>query len=133
MLKTSDFTECYVIELNWCGSMKESTVRVKITQKNVYKKYLENLKDHCIVYDYRTGFVYTYHANVIKGQHNEYTRFIYCEEFVDAYRVINYYREHALRLISMVGYSKQHAELGFDNLAAVDFGKEKINVDDYLQ
>ncbi len=132
MLKTSNFTECYVIELNWVGDMKDTTVRVKITKRNVDKKYLENLKDICIIYDERTAFTYTYPANDIKGEHEEHTRFVYCEGFVDAYRVINAYKTLALRLISMVGYSKQHAELGFDNLSSVDFGKEKINIDDYL-
>lgn len=133
MFKLSEFTGCYVIELHWVGDMKEATVRVKVTHKNVYKKYLENLKDLCILYDYRTGFVYTYQANDIKGAHNEHTKFVYCEDFVGAYRVINFYKTRALRLISMVGYGKGHAELGFDNLTSVDFGKEKINIDDYLQ
>lgn len=133
MFKPSEFTGCYVIELSWVGDMKEATVRVKVTHKNVYKKYLENLKDVFIVHDCRTGFVYLYNVNDIKGEHDEHTRFVYCEGFVDAYRVINAYKKRALRLISMVGHAMKHRELGFDNLTSVDFGKEKINIDDYLQ
>lgn len=132
MFKPSEFTECYVIEMHWVGNMDEATVRVKVTRKNVYKKYLENLKDVFIVYDSRTGFVYTYNVNDIKGVHDEHARFVYCEGFVDAYRVINAYKTRALGMISMVGYVKQNAELGFDNLTIVNFGNEKINIDDYL-
>lgn len=133
MFKPSEFAGRYVIELKWVGDMKEATVRVKVTHKNVYKKYLKNLEGLCILYDYRTVSVSAYPVNDINGEHDEHSKFIYCEEFADAYRVINYYKTQALRLISIVGYSKQHAELGFDNLGYVDFGNEKLNIDDYLQ
>lgn len=134
MFKASDFCECYVIELNWVGDMKTATVRVKITHKSINKKYLKHLKELnvCIIYDKKTGFLYTYPAKDIKGERKEYMRFIYSEKFVDAYRVINHYKTCAGRLISMVGYSKQNAELGFDNLTDVDFGNEKINIDEFL-
>lgn len=131
MFKTSDFTECYVIEMGWVGDMKDESVRVKVTQRNIYNKYLKKL-DVRIIYDNKTGFIYKYPAIDISGAHNERTRFVYCKEFVDAYRVINYYKTRALRVISMVGYVKQNAELGFDNLTSVDFGNEKISIDDYL-
>lgn len=113
--------------------MKEATVRVKVTQRDINKKYLETLRGVYIIYDDRTGFIYTYPSKTIHGENDEHVRYVYCEKFVEAYRVIDDCKTQALRLISMIRYSKQNAELGFDNLTYVDFGKEKINVDDYLQ
>lgn len=133
MLKTSDFTECYVIEFAWSGNIKEATVRVKVTQKNIYKKYLKTLSGVYIIYDDRTDFIYTYPSKTIHGENDEHVRYVYCEKFVDAYRIIDDCKTQALRLISMVKYRKQNGEMGFDNLAYVDFGNEKINIDDYLQ
>ena len=132
MFKPSEFTGCYVVEMHWVGNMKEATVRVKVTHKNVYKNYLQNLNTDCIIYNERTAFVYTYPAKDIEGENDEHVRFVYCESFVDAYRIVEYYKKDAYRLISMVRYKKQNSELGFDNLVSVDFGKEKINIDDYL-
>lgn len=133
MFKPSEFSGRYVIELHWVGDMKEATVRVKVTHKNVYKKYLNKLTRSYIVSDMGKPFPSSYPVKNIKGENNEHVRYIYCKKFVDAYRIIDYYKTYAQRLISMVSHAKQNAELGFDNLTYVNFGKEKINIDDYLQ
>ena len=64
--------------------------------------------------------------------------FLYFNTFAKAYKFIDMYKQHAERenkkLISMTpDDSKRFQELGFDNMSrTVDFGKDDINLDDYL-
>ena len=64
--------------------------------------------------------------------------FLYFENFSKAYRFITMYKNYALRenkkLISMTpDDTKRFEELGFNNMSrTVKFGKDDINLDDYL-
>ena len=64
--------------------------------------------------------------------------FLYFKNFSNAYKFIAMYKQHAERenkkLISMTpDDTKRFQELGFDNMSrTVDFGKDVINIDDYL-
>ena len=64
--------------------------------------------------------------------------FLYFKNFAKAYKFIALYKQHAERenkkLISMTtADTKRFKELGFDNISrTVDFGKDDINLDDYL-
>ena len=64
--------------------------------------------------------------------------FLFFNTFAKAYNFIALYKQHAERenkkLISMTpDDTKRFKELGFDNMSrAVDFGKDDINIDDYL-
>ena len=64
--------------------------------------------------------------------------FLYFNSFAKAYKFITMYKQHAERenkkLISMTpDDTKRFKELGFDNMSrTVDFGKDEVNLDDYL-
>lgn len=64
--------------------------------------------------------------------------FLYFNTFSKAYKFIALYKQQAERenkkLISMTpNDTKRFQELGFDNMSrTVDFGKDDINIDDYL-
>ena len=64
--------------------------------------------------------------------------FLYFNSFSKAYKFIAMYKQHAERenkkLISMTpDDTKRFKELGFDNMSrTVDFGKDEINLDEYL-
>lgn len=64
--------------------------------------------------------------------------FLYFKNFSKAYKFIAMYKQHVERenkkLISMTpDDTKRFKELGFDNISrTVDFGKDDINIDDYL-
>ena len=64
--------------------------------------------------------------------------FLFFNTFAKAYNFIALYKQHAERenkkLISMTpDDTKRFKELGFDNMSrTVDFGKDDINIDDYL-
>lgn len=64
--------------------------------------------------------------------------FLYFKNFSKAYKFIQMYKQHVERehkkLISMTpDDTKRFEKLGFDNMSrTVDFGKEDINLDDYL-
>lgn len=64
--------------------------------------------------------------------------FLYFNTFAKAYKFIAMYKNYAERenkkLISMTpDDTKRFKELGFDNMSrTVDFGKDDINLDDYL-
>lgn len=64
--------------------------------------------------------------------------FLYFNTFAKAYKFIAMYKQHVERehkkLISMTpDDTKRFQELGFDNMSrTVDFGKDEINLDDYL-
>ena len=64
--------------------------------------------------------------------------FLYFNSFSKAYKFIAMYKNHVERenkkLISMTpDDTKRFKELGFDNMSrTVDFGKDDINLDDYL-
>lgn len=64
--------------------------------------------------------------------------FLYFNSFSKAYKFIAMYKQHVERenkkLISMTpDDTKRFQELGFDNMSrTVDFGKDDINLDDYL-
>lgn len=64
--------------------------------------------------------------------------FLYFRNFSKAYKFIAMYKNHLERenkkLISMTpDDTKRFKELGFDNMSrTVDFGKDDINIDDYL-
>lgn len=64
--------------------------------------------------------------------------FLYFKNFSKAYKFIAMYKQHVERenkkLISMTpDDTKRFQELGFDNMSrTVDFGKDDINLDDYL-
>ena len=64
--------------------------------------------------------------------------FLYFKNFSKAYKFIEMYKNHVenehKKLISMTpDDTKRFKELGFDNMSrTVDFGKDVINLDDYL-
>lgn len=64
--------------------------------------------------------------------------FLYFNTFAKAYKFIAMYKQHVERenkkLIAMsTSDTKRFQELGFDNMSrTVDFGKDDINLDDYL-
>lgn len=64
--------------------------------------------------------------------------FLYFKKFSKAYKFIAMYKQHVERenkkLIAMSpDDTKRFQELGFDNISrTVDFGKDEINLDDYL-
>lgn len=64
--------------------------------------------------------------------------FLYFKNFSKAYKFIAMYKNHVERenkkLISMTtDDTKRFKDLGFDNMSRiVDFGKDEINIDDYL-
>lgn len=64
--------------------------------------------------------------------------FLYFKNFSKAYKFIALYKQHAERehkkLISMTpDDTKRFKELGFNNMSrTVDFGKDEINIDEYL-
>ena len=64
--------------------------------------------------------------------------FLYFKNFAKAYKFIAMYKNHVenehKKLISMTpADSKRFQELGFDNMSrTVDFGKDDINLDEYL-
>ena len=79
-----------------------------------------------------------YETEIKVSNRNTTLVFLYFKNFSKAYKFITMYKNYAGRenkkLISMTpDDTKRFEELGFDNMSrTVDFGKDDINLDDYL-
>lgn len=124
----------YVITIE--NNNTQTIKRVGIELLSLDNAYVNNLRTTVEIFYPLEKVPYEIETKVTNKKTN--LVFLYFNTFAKAYKFIAMYKNHAERenkkLIAMSpDDTKRFKELGFDNMSrTVDFGKDDINLDDYL-
>lgn len=124
----------YVITIE--NNNTQTIKRVGIELLSLDNAYVNNLRTTVEIFYPLEKVPYEIETKVTNKNTN--LVFLYFKNFSKAYKFIAMYKQHVERehkkLISMTpDDTKRFQELGFDNISrTVDFGKDDINLDDYL-
>ena len=124
----------YVITIE--NNNTQTIKRIGIELLSLDNSYINNLRTTTEIFYPLEKVPYEIEPKV--SNKNTNLIFIYFKNFSKAYKFIALYKQQAERenkkLISMTpDDTKRFKDLGFDNMSrTVDFGKDDINLDDYL-
>lgn len=124
----------YVITIE--NNNTQTIKRIGVEFLSIENSYVNNLRTTVEIFYPLEKVPYEIEAKV--SNKNTSLVFLYFRNFSKAYKFIAMYKNHVERenkkLISMTpDDTKRFKELGFDNMSrTVDFGKDDINIDEYL-
>ena len=124
----------YVITIE--NNNTQTIKRIGIELLSLDNSYVNNLRTTTEVFYPLEKVPYEIESKI--SNKNTTLVFLYFKNFSKAYKFIAMYKNHVERenkkLISMTpDDTKRFQKLGFDNMSrTVDFGKDDINLDDYL-